>query len=72
MNKPNNNLDYNLICTSRAGLVMTLVFTNYNDLAAARREAKAIGYRDFSTSIGSTVECTSANTVETLKLYNKC
>jgi len=62
---------YNLICTSRLGHIMTLVFTSYGDLAAARREAKAIGYRDFSTSIGPTVKCTSANTVETLKLYNK-
>jgi len=61
---------YNLICTSRLGHIMTLVFTSYGDLAAARREAKAIGYRDFSTSIGPTVKCTSANTVETLKLYN--
>ena len=65
------DMTYNLICTSRAGHIMTLVFTSYGDLSKARREAKAIGYRDFSTSIGPTVECTLANTVETLKLYNK-
>ena len=64
------DMTYNLICTSNSGRIMTLVFTSYGDLAAARREAKSIGYRDFSTSIGPTVECTLANTVETLKLYN--
>jgi len=66
-----NDPTYNLTCTSNSGRIMTLVFTSYNDLSNARREARKIGYRELEPYIGHTVECTIDNTLETLNLYNK-
>ena len=66
-----NDQTFNLTCTSKSGRIMTLVFTCYNDLSNARREARKLCYRDFGVSIGHTVECAIKDTVQTLKLYNK-
>ena len=63
-------VDFNLICVSNAGFIMTLVFASWKDLAAGKKKAKKLGYRDFNTSVGFTVNCTPKDTEETLRFYN--